>query len=286
MVVPSRTPVTDASPSTRAPLPAAVARLVAGERPLTARSVIASTLLGVDPPRLPTRLLVRSGELFGIADGTTRVALSRLAAAGDVEPDGDGYRLAGALLGRQARQTLSRQGARQAWNGAWELHVVVAADRDAAARSSMRAAAAALRLGERREGVWLRPDNLPRAHREAQPEAQAVLTEQCEHFEARLEGDPQALAAQLWDLEAMATRGRDLAAAVEALLPRLDDSQLHVLGPAFVVSAAALRWFQADPLLPAALRPGSWPGADLRSSYEAFDAAFKQAWRAWFRAQH
>ena len=40
-----------------------------GGRPLTARSVIASTLLGVDPPRLPTQALVRSGELFGLSEG-------------------------------------------------------------------------------------------------------------------------------------------------------------------------------------------------------------------------
>ena len=71
---------------------------------LTARSVIASTLLGIEPPRLPTLLLVRSGELFGISAGTTRVALSRMVAAGELEPDGNGYRLAGHLLDRQARQ--------------------------------------------------------------------------------------------------------------------------------------------------------------------------------------
>ena len=63
-------------------------------RALTARSVIASTLLGVDPPRLPTLALVRSGELFGLSEGATRTALSRMAAAGEVEADGTGYRLA------------------------------------------------------------------------------------------------------------------------------------------------------------------------------------------------
>ena len=33
------------------------------------RHLIASTLLGVDPPRLPTLALVRSGELFGLYHG-------------------------------------------------------------------------------------------------------------------------------------------------------------------------------------------------------------------------
>ena len=82
--------------------------MVVDRKPMTARSVVASTLLGVEPPRLTTRILVRSGELFGIAEGTTRVALSRMVAAGELRPDDDGYRLAGRLLDRQARQTASR----------------------------------------------------------------------------------------------------------------------------------------------------------------------------------
>src|SRR4051812_7185840 len=77
---------------------------VAG-RPLTARSIVASMLLGMDPPESSGRMLVRSGELFGVAEGTVRTALSRMLAAGELETAGDGrYRLAGPLLARQARQ--------------------------------------------------------------------------------------------------------------------------------------------------------------------------------------
>jgi hypothetical protein len=57
--------------------------VVAGTRALTARSVAASTLLGMTPPRLSSQLLVRSGELFGITEGTTRVALSRISHSPD-----------------------------------------------------------------------------------------------------------------------------------------------------------------------------------------------------------
>ena len=56
-------------------------------KPLTARSVLASTLLGVTPPRLSTRVLVRSGELFGVGESATRTALSRMVAAGWVTPE-------------------------------------------------------------------------------------------------------------------------------------------------------------------------------------------------------
>ncbi|HEX8582205.1 MAG TPA: hypothetical protein VF640_07745, partial [Acidimicrobiales bacterium] len=103
-----------------------------GERPLTARNVIASTLLGVRPPELAGRVLVRSGELFGIAEGTTRVALSRMVAAGELEADGGRYRLTGRLLARQARQAESRTGATGPWDGTWRLAVVTADRRPAA----------------------------------------------------------------------------------------------------------------------------------------------------------
>ena len=64
--------------------------------PLTARSVLASALLGMDPPELPVAQLVRLAGLFGISENRARVALSRMVAAGEATSDGSGrYRLAG-----------------------------------------------------------------------------------------------------------------------------------------------------------------------------------------------
>src|SRR6202453_1286309 len=80
--------------------------------PLTARSVLASALLGMDPPELPVAQLVRLTGLFGISANGARVALSRMVAAGEVTTDGSGtYRLTGHLQDRQARQSASRSGA-------------------------------------------------------------------------------------------------------------------------------------------------------------------------------
>ena len=75
-----------------------------GVRPLKARSVVLSALLGFHPPRLPVRALIRIGQLFGITEGTIRVALTRMVADGDVVADNGAYRLSGRLLERQARQ--------------------------------------------------------------------------------------------------------------------------------------------------------------------------------------
>lgn len=251
-------------------------------RPLTARSVIASTLLGMHPPRLSSRLLVASGGLFGIAEGTTRTAISRMVRAGELEPDDGGYRLAGALLSRQARQDASRVGRRRRWTGSWELAVVAADRRPAAERAALREAARRLQLGVRREGVWLRPGNLDPARL---ADARAIVDAQCERFEARPAGDPAALAAALWDLDGWARAADARRAAMRRLGAPLERGDTRRLADAFVVSAAVLRHLLADPLLPDELLAPDWPGGVLRADYERFDVAFKAVWREWFRAQ-
>jgi phenylacetic acid degradation operon negative regulatory protein len=256
--------------------------MVVDRKPMTARSVVASTLLGVEPPRLTTRILVRSGELFGIAEGTTRVALSRMVAAGELRPDDDGYRLAGRLLDRQARQTASRRAVTEEWDGTWELAIVRAGGaRRAADRASLRHALADLRLAELREGVWLRPANLPA---DRSPEARALAAGQClsgRHADL----DPPPDPAALWDLDGWADDARALQAELTELLPRFEAHDTGALGVGFVASAAVLRLLQRDPLLPRALRPASWPGDDLRRAYDRYDAAYRAVWTDWFRRQ-
>jgi phenylacetic acid degradation operon negative regulatory protein len=256
-------------------------RQVSTERkPLTARSVLASVLLGTEPPRLPTRALVRTGELFGIAEGTVRVALSRMAGAGEVAPDADGYRLAGRLLDRQARQTVSRLAATEAWDGAWELAVVrSAAPRAAIARATLRRALGDLRLGELREGAWLRPANLPR---DRSPEARAVAAEQCLWVD-RARAVPAPEPAELWDLALWADEAGTLRADLAALLPDLTAGDVGALREGFVTSAAVLRLLQRDPLLPVELEPDAWPGDALRRDYDRYDAAYRALLRSWLR---
>ncbi|MFG2222907.1 PaaX family transcriptional regulator C-terminal domain-containing protein [Streptomyces sp. NPDC048644] len=232
-------------------------------RPLTARSIVLSTLLGHHPPQLPARVLVRVGELFGIAEGTVRVALSRMVAAGDLRHGDDGYGLTARLLERQARQDESRTPRTLPWDGGWEIAVVTAERRPAADRTALRQAMAGLRLAELREGSWLRPANLERTR----PQAAA---EQCTWLSGTPDEDPAALAARLWDLDGWAARAEALAAALD-----------RAAGPAerFTVAAAALRHLLADPLLPEPLLPGGWPGAALRRRYDAFEAELRELLR-------
>jgi phenylacetic acid degradation operon negative regulatory protein len=256
---------------------------VRGGRRLTARSVIASTLLGVSPPELPTRSLVATAELLGIAPGTARVAISRMVAAGELHATGDGYRLVGpALLARQARQDLSRQGpAAGPWDGTWRTAVVTGPARPVADRTALRAAATALRLAELREGVWLRPANLPV---ETLPAAEATVADQCLELRGTVD-DPRELAADLWDLDGWAEAATTLVEVLGALGDRLSHGDHASLAEGFVASAAVLRHLQGDPLLPVELVPDSWPGDDLRAAHQRYDRDFKAALAAWQRRQ-
>jgi phenylacetic acid degradation operon negative regulatory protein len=248
-------------------------------RAFTARSVLLSVLLGTDPPRLPVSLLVSTTELFGIAEGTTRTALSRMVASGELAASDGRYEIASPrLLHRHARQARSRQGATRPWSGEWiEAVVAVEGRRPAAERAALRTRLHSLRLAELREGVWLRPDNLA-------PPDQATAGDNGEvvWFRARLEGDPAQLAQRLWDLAAWATEAESLRVRLAELSGPLEAGDRTVLAEGFVLSAAVLRHFQADPLLPAELLPSAWPGEALRDDYGRYDAAYRTVLREWF----
>jgi phenylacetic acid degradation operon negative regulatory protein len=244
-------------------------------RALTARSVLASTLLGEDPPELTVAHLVHMASLFGVSENRARVALSRMVAAGEASTDGSGnYRLAGHLLERQVRQAESRTGQADPWTGRWTMAVVRVAGRSAEERAARRHRLDRARLAERREGVWLRPDNL-----ELRPDP--AEDSDLEVFVAQPAGDPSRLAAELWDLDGWSRRAEQLEAA-------LADSPTHGpddLAPGFELSASVLRHLQADPLLPAELLPPGWPGTALRHAYSRWDNRYREVLRAWGRAR-
>lgn len=251
-----------------------------GIRPLTARSVLLSTLLGLDPPELPAARLVATAALFGIEEGTARVALSRMAGAGEVVVDDGRYRLTGRLLERQQRQLGGRHPLVRRWDGSWHLAVVVAGRRSARDRARLRAALVAGRLAEWRDGVWLRPSDLDR------PALPAPLDEHVQWAAARPDTDPSALAAQLWDLEGWDRRAHGLLARLDEMVPALESYDVAALAPGFVLAAAVLRHLTQDPLLPAALLPPGWAGPALRDAYEAWDRRYQAVLRTYHRVAH
>ncbi len=242
-------------------------------RPLTARSVLASALLGMDPPELPVAQLVRLTGLFGISENRARVALSRMVAAGEATTDGAGrYCLAGQLAARQSRQSASRSGVVGPYEGRWWLAVVTTTGSAAEVRALRRRALAYARLAELREGVWMRPDNVAVSLPEALDGDVEVMT--------AAPDDARHLVGRLWDLRAWSDGARVLLDGLDTLAP----DRPEALAPGFELSAAVLRHLQADPLLPGELLPDDWPGARLRAAYDSWDAGYRATLREWSRA--
>lgn len=221
-------------------------------RPLSARSVALSLLLGAGPQGLSSRELVALGDRFGVSPPTMRVALSRLATAGDVHASSGTYRLTGRHRWRQERQDESLRPRTRPYDGSWAMVVVVSGGRSAADRGALRRELAASRFAELREGVWMRPDTIAQPVRPSDTGVVELTTRPT---------DDRELAARLWPLHPWAARGRWL----------LERTNVDDLAERLAVHAAIVRHLRDDPWLPTSLLPADWPGDALRRA----DATFR-----------
>jgi phenylacetic acid degradation operon negative regulatory protein len=247
-----------------------------GDRPLSARSVLASALLGSDRGRLTVGELVAVASLFGISAGAARTCLWRMVSNGELIGDDGSYALAGRLSQRRQRvDEASRiDDVSHGWDGTWELAIVALERRSASDRLELRKAAMTLHLAELREGVWIRPDNLdPQRF----PAFRAVLDQQCTHFHGAATDITADRVRSLFSLGDWADDARVL---VEAMSVALTASARHESAESFAyefaLSIAVVRHLQLDPLLPVEMTGDDWPGHTLRSTYRRFDHAFKR----------
>ena len=191
-------------------------RELIGDRPLSARSVLASALLGSDEARLTVANLVAVASLFGISDGAARTCLWRMVSNGELTGDDGSYALAGRLLERRQRvDEASRIDDVGGWDGTWELAIVSVERRTAADRLELRKAALALHLADFREGVWIRPDNLDPQRLSA---SRAVLDRQCTHFHGAATDITADKMRSLFALDGWADDARALIDAMEPAL--------------------------------------------------------------------
>jgi phenylacetic acid degradation operon negative regulatory protein len=255
-----------------------------GNRPLSARSVLASALLGADQARLSVSALVAMASLFGISDGAARTCLWRMVSSGELTANDGSYALAGRLLARRERvDEASRinDEAANRWDGTWELAIVSLERRPAANRLELRKAAMALHLAELREGVWIRPDNLDP---QRLPASRAILDQQCTHFHNAATDITADKMPSLFSLDEWMADARVLTHAMEVELKwnKRNDSNERIRYE-FALSIAVVRHLQLDPMLPYELTPEHWPGHTLRSTYHRFDGAFKQRMNEFLR---
>jgi phenylacetic acid degradation operon negative regulatory protein len=235
------------------------------------------------PPRMPARRLVEWCGLFGVAEGTARVALSRMVDRGELTTSDGVYELAGPLRARQPAQDWSLAPKLDTWNGEWLLGLVSPGRRSPADRSALRDAGRRLRMVELRDGVWTRPANLPRGA--APADAWATAGSQCTWWSARPDADAVAMAASLFAPAAWADRARVLHEHLVASADAVRGGDGIAIADAFVVGAASLAHVRADPLLPAELCETDWPGDALRNAYREYQTAFAISVREWFRSR-
>jgi phenylacetic acid degradation operon negative regulatory protein len=235
-------------------------------QPLDARSLALSVLLGSHPPALPARALVALADLFGIAGGTMRTALSRMVAAGELHASDGRYELAGRLLERQRAQDIGRRQPVHPWDGAWHTVVAAADQRLLADRRRFRALMRDHRFGELRPDIWMRPANLAIPA----PAPDWIATT------GAIQGiDPIELRDRLWDIAALGRRGAALLSTVTRLRTTTDWSDPGSIPDVFVASAAVVRYLRDEPLLPPQLTPRDWAATRLRPAYDALEQAFQ-----------
>lgn len=231
-------------------------------RPLSARSLALSVMLGSHPPEMPAGALVDLAELFGIAGGTMRTAMSRSVAGGEVTARDGSYRLTTRLLERQRAQDTGRRPPPEPWDRRW--HAVIAANdqRELADRRRFRTVMQNHRFGELRPDIWLRPANLPMPAVEPDWIASTALP-------AGL--DPEQLVARLWDRPAIAATARGLLAEMARCRDVCDWGDVRSIPELFLLSASIVRFLRGEPLLPSDLTPDDWPIAELRDTYDRFE---------------
>jgi phenylacetic acid degradation operon negative regulatory protein len=248
---------------------------------LDARSLALSALLGTHPPVLPGKALVALAELFGIAGGTMRTALSRAVARGEIDADAGRYRLTGRLLDRQRAQDTGRRAPDRPWHGAWHVVVTIDDRRTLAERRRFRSLMADHRVAELRPDIWMRPANLDPPSLEPPNVAGLCVVTTGPIGSA----DPAALVGRLWDLDAIARSARTLDTrlvdVVGASASTGDDDPTPIPG-LFVLAAEVVRFLRSEPLLPAALLPPTWPVDQLRARYDAAEVALQRRLATFF----
>ena len=227
--------------------------------------------------------LVQWCGLFGVSEGTVRVALSRMVDRGELHAAGGTYELAGRVGARRSAQDWSLRPKTLAWRGQWSMALVGDAlgARRIVRRCAKRCAGLASRNCERASGPG--PTICP-ASRPTE-ETWSVIDAQCARWRGRPDDDPAPLVSTLFATQPWTRRAASLTKRLTAAAQGVGSGSERALADAFAAGAAGLAHIRSDPLLPPALGASAAAGDALRAAYGAYEAAFAPALQAWFRAQ-
>lgn len=228
--------------------------------PANPRHLILNLLLGAGGEPLTARDAVASCALFAVSENGTRVALTRLAAAGLIEAAGRGaYRLGpgAAQLAADVGTWRNAEHRVCGWSGGWiAVHAGGLRRSDRVALRRRERAFRLVGLGELDRGLHLRPDNLvggvaavrERLARLGLEEAAAVF------IATDFEPDRDRRARALWNGSALTRRYRANRRRLEDWLARSGTLAPRVAArESFLLGNDAIRDLVFDPLLPAPL---------------------------------
>jgi phenylacetic acid degradation operon negative regulatory protein len=226
-----------------------------------------------------TSALIRALAMFEVEEKSARQALARVGAEGWLTAQRQGRRVrweltdAGrGLLTHGAERIYSFGREQPAWDHTWLVLVVTVPETKRELRHRLRTRLSWAGFGSPSPGVWITPD----ASREA--EARQILDELglatgAMSFRAGYGsiGSPESVAAQAWDLAAVAARYEAFIAEFGGLEPGPGDEAL--------IAATRLvhewrRFPFLDPQLPGELLPAHWIGSRAARLFHARHAAW------------
>jgi phenylacetic acid degradation operon negative regulatory protein len=211
-----------------------------------------------------------------------RVAITRLTAAGLIEPSGRGaYRL-GERAEALAREVSSWRDAERkvrGWDGGWvAVHTGAAPAGDRGSTKLRGRALSMLGLRDLHRGLAVRPDNLEGGVEGVRVRLADLGLEAPVFLATELDRDADSRARKLWDgraLDASYRRGRE---KLERWLVRSDGRDREIAArEAFLLGHAAIRQIVYDPLLPAPLVDIEERRAFVDAA-SAFDRAGREIW--------
>lgn len=257
----------------------------------TGKSLTLDLLSTLRGGSMPIAALVAAGEVFGLAEGSVRVAVTRLVAAGQVERDERGrYRfgLAATAVTRQLAGWRQLDQRTRSWHGRWiGVHLGGTAGVRGGARRSRERALHWNGFEELAPGLHVRPDNL-REGVAGQRESLLSLGLAPDALIVRLDSLGAATdqrARQLWDTAALERGYRSAMRELAESEARLDrGSEARAMVESFLLGGRIIGQLVVDPLLPEPLIDPQ-PRRALVQAMRHYDRCGRRAWAA-FMERH
>jgi len=227
--------------------------------------------------RIPMRALTELLGVFGVAESTSRVVLSRMRREGWFTTIRDGRQTSYAPTARSVRMLDEGRArifdrGRDDWDGTWRMVIYAVPEDSRAERDRVRRTLAWHGFGPLAAATWISPHPRLEVVREALADLSATRLDLLESRSLSREADRE-MAFRCWDLDGL---GRDYTGLISGYQQLPARAELAALpGPQalrrqveLVASYRSLPF--RDPDLPSALLPEGWPG---RRAHALFTAA-------------